>query len=136
MDSFARSFVKRYGSYTAPKIIVDTTPLQKIGADLQGRVKVAGELGSISIVRSSIKPYLEMYVSNIRDRSGSLRVIWFNRLAVNYLVGNTTYLFLGEIDAKNDEKTLVSPIFAPLHEVERLQKIYDFRRNKSRRIKE
>lgn len=115
-------FKEKHSGYVAPSIIADPNPISKI-KDITSDskwIKVKGRLNKVRTIRSKSKPHLEVYSSDITDGTGQLRVVWFNMPGVVYAPGgDQEYVFMGKIQHKPGQKTLVSPAFTTVEDMDK-----------------
>ena len=123
--SVKTNFVKSYNGYTAPKIVVDDTPIKPIADVKHDTVKIIGKIGSIKRKKSSSKPYLEIYESTISDESGEISAVWFNTPRLKYLHSGKQYIFLGKMTSRRGKVLLKSPIFTAIEDYKKWTLILD-----------
>ena len=117
-------FLKRHEGYIAPSIVADSTPLSTIAHTIEGKAKIRGRLGHLKVRTSKGKPYLKIYEMTVRDSTGEIKAIWFNKPFLNYVNKNREYIFLGIVQMRYQKLTLVSPHFTTIEDVKSWTEYY------------
>ena len=134
---FLYNLPRNYENYESPTSIAEIRP---------GKVIIRGQIDSLSSRRAR-KRNLSITEGIIRDKTGAVKVVWFNqRYRLKQFTPEKEYYFSGNYELKNGRYSLISPSAAEVSDIDTktgLRPVYvahgalkshDFRRlvNKSR----
>lgn len=117
-------FIKKYSGYIGPRIALDEAKIVSISDIGEGKVKLKGQLGEVTVKTSNKKPYLQIYEAEVSDATGSVRAVWFNTRSLQYIRRSKDFIFLGKVVSDYGGKSLMSPIFTTTAEVEKWAALY------------
>ena len=109
VKDFLYNLPRDYENFEAPISISEIRP---------GKVVVKGQIDSLK-TRRARRRNLSITEGVIRDKTGAIKVIWFNQsYRVRQFVAGKEYYFTGNYELKNGRYSLISPSTAEVSEID------------------
>ncbi len=106
---FFYNLPRDYESYEAPTSISEIRP---------GKVVIRGKIDSLS-TRRARRRNLSITEGVIRDKTGAVKVVWFNqKYRIKQFSEDKEYFFMGSYELKNGRYSLISPSAAEVAQVD------------------